>query len=82
MMRLKCLFLRALHGFTAGATFHLILMMLASYALRLGYVAPCIMSLSEAIGGELKATLLQIGCFSMTGAFIGTVSGLMSFRKV
>lgn len=46
-------------GFLLGLAFNQAANLLASYALNLGYYAPCLTMLGEMFGGELHAATVQ-----------------------
>lgn len=55
-------------GVILGVAVNQLLNLLASYCLRLGYYAPCLVSWPERFGGELNAALAAI--FGCAGAWL------------
>lgn len=60
-----------LNGLTAGVAANAIALWGFSQALRLGYCAPCLMSLPEKVGGEMNAALLQMIAAGLLGFIVG-----------
>lgn len=50
----KVFFSRVLRGFTAGVALNCVICLFSSYWLKLGYYAPCIVSLTEPCGGRTE----------------------------
>ena len=67
---LKTILRRFVGGLMAGVTLNSIICFASSYALRLGYYAPCFVGLTEPLGGELNAALVQAGAFGIAGSVI------------
>ena len=61
-------------GVILGVAVNQLLNLLASYCLRLGYYAPCLVSWPERFGGELNAALAQtaalVAIFGCAGAWL------------
>lgn len=66
----KHFLLRAARGLTAGLAINFLVCLVSSYALRLGYFAPCFTALAEPCGGELNAALVQAAAFGGIGALL------------
>ena len=64
----KVIFSRVLRGFTAGVALNCVICLFSSYWLKLGYYAPCIVSLTEPCGGELNAALVQACACGLIGS--------------
>ncbi len=58
----------ALHGCAAGIAIQYIGAIIISQALKLGYFMPCITTLPEALGGEIRAVAAQAALFGFAGA--------------
>ena len=67
---LKTILRRLFGGFAAGVTLNSIICFASSYLLRLGYYAPCFVGLTEPLGGELNAALVQACAFGLAGIVI------------
>ncbi|MDO5377773.1 MAG: hypothetical protein Q4G52_05500 [Clostridia bacterium] len=63
-------------GFLLGAACNQIVSLLMSYALRLGYYAPCLTTLDEIFGGELNAAAAQTLGLALLFAGIGVCVGI------
>ena len=63
-------------GITMGISINQILNLALSYALHLGYYAPCFVALPEIAGGELQAALLQTAVMAGMGGVIGLLAGV------
>lgn len=57
-------------GISANQAFNLVL----SYALHLGYYAPCLVALPEIAGGELNAAFLQTAVMAAAGGIAGLLT--------
>ena len=68
LIMLKTILRRFAGGFMAGVTLNSIICFASSYGLRLGYYAPCFVGLTEPLGGELNAALVQAGAFGIAGS--------------
>ncbi len=67
----------ALLGFVAGVALNGLICLAFSYALRLGYYAPCFTGLMEMCGGELNGALMQTCAFGVTGSLVGLLAGFL-----
>lgn len=67
---LKTILRRLVGGLMAGVTLNSIICLASSYGLRLGYYAPCFVGLTEPLGGELNAALVQAGAFGIAGSVV------------
>ncbi|MGN1368848.1 MAG: hypothetical protein ACI4WX_08275 [Aristaeellaceae bacterium] len=67
-------------GILAGIAVNQMLSLLLSYALNLGYYAPCIAWLGEHFGGELNAAAMQMLCAAVLGMVISIVIGQIAHR--
>ena len=56
----------------------------SSYRLRLGYYAPCFVGLTEPLGGELNAALVQACAFGIAGSVVAlaALSVKCAFRRL
>lgn len=57
-------------GVILGMAVNQLVNLLASYCLRLGYYAPCLVSWPERLGGELNAALALAAIFGCAGAWL------------
>ncbi len=64
----KSIFARVLRGFAVGVALNCVICLISSYWLKLGYYAPCIVSLTEPCGGELNAALVQACACGLIGS--------------
>lgn len=71
---------RLLTGMCAGIAAEHLLSYILSIHLRLGYYAPCLVTLPEMVGGELNAMALQIGAFALSGGLAGIATALPHHR--
>ena len=60
-------------GCTVGMTVNSLICLISSYALHLGYYAPCFVALTEPCGGELNAALAQNAAFACLGGLVGCI---------
>lgn len=60
-------------GLIAGIALNGMICLACSYALRLGYYAPCFTGLTEMCGGELNGALMQTCAFGLIGIAAGLV---------
>lgn len=67
---LKTILRRLVGGLMAGVTLNSIICFASSYGLRLGYYAPCFVGLTEPLGRELNAALVQAGAFGIAGSVV------------
>ncbi len=67
---LKTILRRLVGRLMAGVTLNSIICFASSYGLRLGYYAPCFVGLTEPLGGELNAALVQAGAFGIAGSVV------------
>ncbi|MGN1021773.1 MAG: hypothetical protein ACI4O7_15530 [Aristaeellaceae bacterium] len=72
---------RGAAGMLTGIAMHQLCSLLMSYALNLGYYAPCIAGLGERFGGELNAAAVQLLCAAMLGMAAGVAAGLIGRRR-
>ena len=64
---------KTLLGCAVGMTVNSLICLISSYALHLGYYAPCFVVLTEPCGGELNAALVQNAAFACFGGLIGCI---------
>ena len=68
-------------GALAGVATNYLAAIALSYALRLGYFAPCLASLPERVGGEMNAVLLQLALCALLGAGVGAGAHILRQSK-
>lgn len=71
-----------LAGAAVGLSANQALNLLLSYALHLGYYAPCWVALPEIAGGELNAVFLQMAVTAGAGGIAGVCAGVGKKRKM
>lgn len=65
---MKTLLRSAARGFLWGILAHYLFTLGISLILRLGYYAPCLVSMGERFGGELNGALVECLCAAILGA--------------
>ena len=79
---MKSMVTTALRGIAAGMALNSLICLISSYVLRLGYYAPCFVSLAEICGGELNAALVQTCAFGLAGAVAALLMRLAHHVRV
>lgn len=77
---MKAVLFSALRGLLAGMALNSAICLVSSYALHLGYYAPCFVALTEPCGGELNAALVQTCAFALVGALLGVLGRILARR--
>ena len=79
---LKKMLARGGMGLIVGIALEHVIALATSIGLKMGYYAPCLVSLPERVGGEIKAVLWQTGLCALLCAVIGACSVFLEMRRI